>query len=94
MSIAELTGIDVPTGLLIGGEWSSGSSTFPVLDPATEEPIAEVADGVVVGSALIDALRQSLDPDMKATQSSVRAVTDLVRGLAEGVRGARRLAAE
>src|ERR1700727_468786 len=45
MSIAELTGIDVPTGLLIGGEWSSGSSTFPVLDPATEEPIAEVADG-------------------------------------------------
>ena len=45
MSIAELTGIDVPTGLLIGGEWSKGSATFPVLDPATEEPIAEVADG-------------------------------------------------
>jgi tryptophan synthase alpha chain len=56
--------------------------------------IAEVADGVVVGSALIDALRQSLDPDMKATQSSVKAVTDLVRGLAEGVRGARPVAAE
>jgi acyl-CoA reductase-like NAD-dependent aldehyde dehydrogenase len=45
MSIAELTGIDVPTGLLIGGEWSKGNATFPVLDPATEEPIAEVADG-------------------------------------------------
>src|SRR6201999_2781649 len=45
MSIAELTGIDVPTGLLIGGEWSKGSGTFPVLDPATEEPLAEVADG-------------------------------------------------
>ena len=31
MSITELTGIDVPTGLLIGGEWSKGSATFPVL---------------------------------------------------------------
>src|ERR1700751_20925 len=49
MTIAELTGIDVPTGLLIGGEWGGGraSSTFPVLDPATEETIAEVADGTV-----------------------------------------------
>jgi tryptophan synthase alpha chain len=56
--------------------------------------IAAVADGVVVGSALIDALRQSLDPDMKATLSSVKAVTDLVRDLAAGVRGARPVAAE
>src|ERR1700749_4039623 len=47
MSITELTGIDVPTGLLIGGEWSKGNATFPVLDPATEEPLAEVADGTV-----------------------------------------------
>jgi len=47
MSITELTGIDVPTGLLIGGEWVKGNSTFPVLDPATEEPLAEVADGTV-----------------------------------------------
>src|SRR6202451_1865694 len=45
MSIAELTGINVPTDLLIGGEWTKGSATFPVLDPATEEPLAEVADG-------------------------------------------------
>ena len=47
MSITELTGIDVPTGLLIGGEWVKGDATFPVLDPATEEPLAEVADGTV-----------------------------------------------
>ncbi len=48
-TVAELTGIDVPTGLLIGGEWSGGrgSGTFPVLDPATEEPVTEVADGTV-----------------------------------------------
>jgi succinate-semialdehyde dehydrogenase/glutarate-semialdehyde dehydrogenase len=51
MTITELTGMDVPTGLLIGGEWAKGSATFPVLDPATEEPLAEVADGTV-GDAL------------------------------------------
>ena len=33
MSITELTGIDVPTGLLIGGEWGKGAATFPVLRP-------------------------------------------------------------
>src|ERR1700722_8903538 len=47
MSITELTGIDVPTGLLIGGQWGKGASTFPVFDPATEEPLAEVANGTV-----------------------------------------------
>jgi succinate-semialdehyde dehydrogenase / glutarate-semialdehyde dehydrogenase len=51
MTITELTGMDVPTGLLIGGEWAKGSATFPVLDPATEEPLAEVADGTA-GDAL------------------------------------------
>ena len=51
MSIAELTGIDVPTGLLIGGEWGKGAATFPVFDPATEEPLAEVADGTVSDGA-------------------------------------------
>src|ERR1700729_2340613 len=47
MSITELTGIDVPTGLLIGGQWGKGASTFPVFDPATEEPLPEVANGTV-----------------------------------------------
>ena len=45
--LAKLTGIDVPTGLLIGSEWGAGrdGGTFPVLDPATEETLADVADG-------------------------------------------------
>ena len=67
---------------------------FGVKTAAQAGAIAAVADGVVVGSALIDALRQSLDGDMKATKSSVEAVTDLVAGLAKGVRAARRVAAE
>jgi tryptophan synthase alpha chain len=67
---------------------------FGVKTAAHAGAIAAVADGVVVGSALIDALKQSLDGDMKATKSSVKAVTDLVAALADGVRGARRVAAE
>ena len=43
--LATITGIEVPTGLLIGGQWSAGrSGSLPVIDPATEDPIAEVAD--------------------------------------------------
>jgi tryptophan synthase alpha chain len=67
---------------------------FGVRTALQARAIAEVADGVVVGSALVDALKQSLGGDMKATKSSVKAVTDLVAGLAQGVRGARGVAAE
>jgi tryptophan synthase alpha chain len=56
--------------------------------------IAAGADGVVVGSALIDALRQSLDADNKATAKTATAVVNLVAELAKGVRGARGQAAE
>ena len=52
--------------------------------------IAQGADGVVVGSALVDALRTSLDHDGKATAKTVGAVTDLVRVLAQGVGSAAR----
>jgi tryptophan synthase alpha chain len=62
---------------------------FGVRTPAQARAIAQVADGVVVGSALVDALRQSLGADLKATNLSVKAVTDLVAALAEGVRDAR-----
>jgi len=51
--------------------------------------IASGADGVVVGSALVNALEDSLDKDNKATAKTVTAVTDLVAALARGVRGAR-----
>jgi tryptophan synthase alpha chain len=55
--------------------------------------IAEGSDGVVVGSALVDALRQSLDSNGKATPGTIKAVTGLVSSLAQGVRSARRMAA-
>jgi tryptophan synthase alpha chain len=55
--------------------------------------IADGADGVVVGSALVDAVRQSLGPDGKGTAATVPAVADLVRALANGVRAGRRVGA-
>lgn len=48
--------------------------------------IAKGADGVVVGTALIDRLRASLGEGDAATQKSVLAVTGLVRELAAGIR--------
>ena len=73
MTITELTGIDVPTGLLIGGEWAKKSETFPVLDPATEEPLAEVADGTV--NDALDAVSAAHDalPGWAATPPRQRA---------------------
>jgi tryptophan synthase alpha chain len=56
--------------------------------------IAADADGVVVGSALVNALKASLDGDDKATAKTVTVVVNLVAELARGVRGARRVAAE
>jgi tryptophan synthase alpha chain len=55
--------------------------------------IAASADGVVVGSALVEAIRNSLDDNGKPTAATVPAVAGLVRALAEGVRAARRVAA-
>jgi len=63
---------------------------FGVKTTAHARAIAKCADGVVVGSALIDALNGSLDRGGKATRKTVKAVTDLVASLAEGVRNARR----
>jgi tryptophan synthase alpha chain len=51
--------------------------------------IAAGADGVVVGSALVSALKASLDQDDKATAKTVTSVVNLVAELARGVRGAR-----
>ena len=67
---------------------------FGVKTAEDARAIAEGADGVVVGSALIDALRQSLDKNGKPGPGTVNAVTKLVSALAQGVRAARRVAAE
>jgi len=62
---------------------------FGVKNAESAAEIAAHADGVVVGSALIDALKNSLDSDNRATSKTVSAVTDLVADIARGVRRAR-----
>jgi len=51
--------------------------------------IALGADGVVVGSALIDALKTTLDAEGKASAKTVPAVMDLVASIAKGAHEAR-----
>jgi tryptophan synthase alpha chain len=67
---------------------------FGVKTAEQARAIAAGADGVVVGSALVDALRASLDNKGKAGAGTVKAVTSLVSALSDGVRSARRVAAE
>jgi tryptophan synthase alpha chain len=67
---------------------------FGVRTAQAAAALARGADAVVVGSALVDALKKTLDPGGKATGGTVAAVADLVAELAAGVRGAGRVAAE
>ncbi|MBX3512378.1 MAG: tryptophan synthase subunit alpha [Xanthobacteraceae bacterium] len=67
---------------------------FGLKTPEHARSIAMGADAAVVGSALVEAVRTSLDEKGRATGKTVNAVTDLVSALAEGVRSARRKAAE
>jgi tryptophan synthase alpha chain len=67
---------------------------FGVRTAEQARAIAHGADGVVVGSALVDVIRQSLDKSGKATPATVKTVTGVVSALAQGVRAARRVAAE
>jgi tryptophan synthase alpha chain len=65
---------------------------FGIRTPEAARAFAQHADGAVVGTALVDALRGSLDAEGRATAKTVDAVADLVAALAQGVRGAKQAA--
>jgi tryptophan synthase alpha chain len=65
---------------------------FGIRTPEAARAIAGNADGAVVGTALVDAIKGSLDAEGKATPKTVGAVADLAAALAQGVRGARQAA--
>ncbi|NTJ65238.1 tryptophan synthase subunit alpha [Agrobacterium rhizogenes] len=56
--------------------------------------IGAAADGVVVGTAIVNQIATSLSKDGKATPDTIQAVATLVRGLSTGTRSARLVAAE
>ncbi len=65
---------------------------FGVKNADHASAVARGADAVVVGSALVEALKASLDTEGKATAGTVSAVTGLVGSIASGVRQARKAA--
>src|SRR5215218_7603787 len=66
---------------------------FGVKSGAHAAAVAQGADGVVVGSALIDVLRGTLDTEDRATAGTIGAVTKLVKELSDGVRSVAKRAA-
>jgi tryptophan synthase alpha chain len=65
---------------------------FGIRTPEAARAIAEKADGSVVGTALVDALKSSLDAEGRATARTVNAVAELTAALAQGVKGAQQAA--
>ncbi|MDX3969573.1 MAG: tryptophan synthase subunit alpha [Bradyrhizobium sp.] len=61
---------------------------FGIRTPETARAIASHANGAVVGTALVDALKNSLDAEGRATGKTVNAVAELTAALAQGVKGA------
>ena len=62
---------------------------FGIRTPQAAADIARHADGAVVGSALVDALRGSLGDGDKASDKTVEAVAALTSALAQGVHAAK-----
>ncbi|MCK1357243.1 tryptophan synthase subunit alpha [Bradyrhizobium sp. 199] len=65
---------------------------FGIRTPETARAIASHANGAVVGTALVDALKNSLDAGGRATGKTVNAVAELTAALAQGVKGAQQAA--
>ena len=76
----------LPTVQVVAGEQMLRFATVP---EGGEIVIGHDADGVVVGSVLVEAVRNSLDDAGKATDKTVSAVSDVVKSLAGGAARAR-----
>lgn len=58
---------------------------FGIKTPKDVANIASIADGVVVGSAIVNRIQDNLDPDGKPLADLVKNVTEFVHELAQGV---------
>ena len=95
VSITGITGAAAPVVTDVAAQVAriKRSTTLPVVvgfgvrTPEQARVIADCADGVVVGSALVEAIRMTLGPDGRAGADSVAAVHKVVRDLASALRG-------
>jgi tryptophan synthase alpha chain len=102
VSMNGITGSSLPDPSLVSGAVKriKGHTDLPVcvgFGVKTAEHaklIGASADGVVVGTAIVNQIASSLTKDGKATADTVQAVATLVSGLASGARSARLVAAE
>ena len=102
VSMNGITGSALPDPSLIGGAVGRIKAHtrlpvcvgFGVKTAEHARAIGASADGVVVGTAIVNEVANSLDADGKATDRTVSSVTNFVAGVAEGVRAARLAAAE
>ena len=102
VSMNGITGSALPDPSLVSGavERIKGHTGLPIcvgFGVKTAEHarlIGAAADGVVVGTAIVNQIAGSLTKDGQATADTATSVTTLVRGLATGVRQARLVAAE
>jgi tryptophan synthase alpha chain len=102
VSMLGITGMALPdTGRIAGAVERIKRHTilpvavgFGVKTAKQASAIGRTADGVVVGTAIVEAVSNSLDAEGRATAKTVPAVAGLVAELAAGVRAARAEAAE
>ncbi len=71
--LATITGINVPTGLFIGGDWTTNGRTLPVTDPATEDALVEITDGTPEDALAAVAAAHEALPGWAATPPRERA---------------------
>jgi tryptophan synthase alpha chain len=97
VSITGVTGTATPNAVRVAGavERIKRHTDLPVVvgfgvkSAEQAEVIGRDADGVVVGSALVETVRLSLDAQNRATSDTVAAVTRLAADIASGVRRAK-----
>ena len=102
VSITGITGTQAPNAQAVSAQVSRIKSQtdlpvavgFGVKTPEQAAAIAATADGVVVGSALVNLIKDALDADGRPDDSMVDSVISLVSNLADGVRSAGSQAAE
>ncbi|MHB8669875.1 MAG: aldehyde dehydrogenase family protein [Acidimicrobiales bacterium] len=85
MRSAVKSGVGEPYRLLVGGEWIEGSAgTYPVIDPATEEVVAEAPEASVSDAQAAAAAARRAQPGWAATPREERA--RLLQAVADRVR--------
>ena len=102
VSMNGITGSALPDPALVGGAVGRIKSHtklpvcvgFGVKTAEHARAIGASADGVVVGTAIVNQIASSLTADGKASAATVPGVETLVRSLASGVRASRLAAAE